>query len=126
MKVLIALTYYRPHTSGLTIYAERLARALAERGHRVTVLTSQYDKSLPRTEYLHGVDVVRVPVAFRISKGVIMPTFGVVAWQMVRPRCAQPAFAAVRRERPGGARPLAEKARGPDVSLRSAAAAGVV
>ena len=84
MKVLIALTYYRPHTSGLTIYAERLARALAERGHRVTVLTSQYDKSLPQNEHLHGVDVVRVPVAFRISKGVIMPTFGVVAWQMVR------------------------------------------
>lgn len=84
MKILIALTYYRPHTSGLTIYVERLARALAERGHRVTVLTSQYDKSLPQNEQLHGVDVVRVPVAFRISKGVIMPTFGVVAWQMVR------------------------------------------
>jgi len=84
MKILIALTYYRPHTSGLTIYVERLARALAERGHRVTVLTSQYDKSLPQNEHLHGVDVVRVPVAFRVSKGVIMPTFGVVAWQMVR------------------------------------------
>ncbi len=84
MKILLALTYYRPHTSGLTIYAERLARALAERGHSVTVLTSQYDKSLPRTEQLHGVEVVRVPVALRISKGVIMPTFGVVAWQMVR------------------------------------------
>ena len=84
MKVLIALTYYRPHTSGLTIYAERLARALAERGHRVTVLTSQYDKSLPQNEHLHGVDVVRVPVALRISKGVIMPTFGAVAWRMVR------------------------------------------
>ena len=25
MKILTALTYYRPHTSGLTIYAERLA-----------------------------------------------------------------------------------------------------
>jgi glycosyltransferase involved in cell wall biosynthesis len=84
MKILLALTYYRPHTSGLTIYAERLARALADRGHRVTVLTSQYDKSLPREEHLHGVDVVRVPVAFRVSKGVIMPTFGAVAWQMVR------------------------------------------
>lgn len=84
MKILIALTYYRPHTSGLTIYAERLARALAGRGHRVTVLTSQYDKSLPRLEHLHGIEVRRVPVAFRISKGVIMPTFGVVAWQMVR------------------------------------------
>jgi glycosyltransferase involved in cell wall biosynthesis len=84
MKILLALTYYRPHTSGLTIYAERLARALADRGHRVTVLTAQYDKSLPRKEHLHGVDVVRVPVAFRVSKGVIMPTFGAVAWKMVR------------------------------------------
>ena len=26
MKILTVLTYYRPHTSGLTIYAERLAR----------------------------------------------------------------------------------------------------
>lgn len=84
MKILIALTYYRPHTSGLTIYAERLARVLSARGHRVTVLTSQYDKSLPREEHLNGVDVVRVPVAFRVSKGVIMPTFGFVAWRMVR------------------------------------------
>ena len=84
MKILLALTYYRPHTSGLTIYAERLARALAERGHQVTVLTSQYDKTLPRSEETAGVQVVRVPVAFRVSKGVIMPTFGAVAWQLVR------------------------------------------
>src|SRR5512141_1614830 len=84
MKILLAPTYYRPHTSGLTIYAERLARALADRGHQVTVLTAQYDQTLPREEHLHGVDIVRVPVAFRVSKGVIMPTFGAVAWQMVR------------------------------------------
>ena len=84
MKILLALTYYRPHTSGLTIYAERLARAMAERGHTVTVLTSQYAKSLLRAEHLHGVDVIRVPVAFRLSKGVIMPSFGALAWQMVK------------------------------------------
>ena len=84
MKILLALTYYRPHTSGLAIYVERLGRALADRGHQVTVLTSQYERSLPRTEHLHGVDIVRVPVAFRVSKGVIMPTFGAVAWKMVR------------------------------------------
>ena len=30
MKILTVLTYYRPHTSGLTIYAERLARASVE------------------------------------------------------------------------------------------------
>jgi len=33
MKILTALTYYRPHISGLTIYAERVCRALAQRGH---------------------------------------------------------------------------------------------
>jgi glycosyltransferase involved in cell wall biosynthesis len=84
VKVLVALTYYRPHTSGLTIYAERLARSLAARGHVVTVLTSQYDRALPLREETDGVTVVRVPVAFRVSKGVIMPTFGRIATRMVR------------------------------------------
>ncbi len=83
MKILTVLTYYRPHTSGLTIYAERLARAFAARGHEVTVMTTQYDKSLPREEIMDGVRVVRVPVAFRLSKGVIAPTFGLVATRLV-------------------------------------------
>jgi glycosyltransferase involved in cell wall biosynthesis len=84
MKILEVLTYYRPHISGLTIYVERLSRALARQGHDVTVLTSQYDPSLPRSETVEGVQIVRVPVAFRISKGVIMPTFGFLAWKYVR------------------------------------------
>ncbi|MBX0327880.1 glycosyltransferase family 4 protein [Oscillochloris sp. ZM17-4] len=79
MRILFALTYYRPYTSGLTIYVERLATALARRGHSITVLTSQYDPSLPRHEVLDGVRVVRAPVAARVSKGVIMPTFGWLA-----------------------------------------------
>ncbi len=48
MRILFILTYYRPHVSGLTIYVERLAKALGERGHEVTVLTSRYDRGLPR------------------------------------------------------------------------------
>ena len=83
LKVLICITYYRPHTSGLTIYAERLAKALAARGHKVTVLTSQYQKSLPKEETIDGVRIVRAPVIFRISKGVIMPTFGFLANKFV-------------------------------------------
>lgn len=83
LRILIVLTYYRPHTSGLTIYAERLAKAFAKRGHQVTVLTSQFDKSLPREETVEGVRIVRAPVMFRISKGVIMPTFGFLASKMV-------------------------------------------
>ena len=84
MKILTVLTYYRPHTSGLTIYAERLARAFVKRGHQVTVMTTQYDSSLPRTETMEGVNVLRVPVLLRLSKGVIAPTFGILATQLVR------------------------------------------
>lgn len=81
MRILTVLTYYRPHTSGLTIYAERLARALARRGHTVTVMTTQYERQLPRREKMDGVEVLRIPVVFRLSKGVIAPTFG---WEATR------------------------------------------
>ncbi len=84
MRVLLVLTYYHPHVSGLTIYVKRLATALAQRGHQVTVLTSQYNRDLPLEEEIDGVRVVRVPVLLRISKGVIMPTFPLKAWRLIR------------------------------------------
>ncbi len=84
MRILIVLTYYRPHTSGLTIYTERLAKAFAKRGHDVTVFTTQFDKSTPIEEDVDGVHIVRSPVLLRISKGVICPTFGYTAWKLVR------------------------------------------
>ena len=84
MRILEVLTYYRPWVSGLTIYVERLSRALAKQGHDVTVLTSQYEKDLPMYDVMDGVKVVRVPVAARVSKGVIMPGFGPMAWKLAQ------------------------------------------
>jgi glycosyltransferase involved in cell wall biosynthesis len=84
VKVLFVLTYYYPHVSGLTIYVQRLAAAMAQRGHQVTVLTSHYEKALPREEMVDGVRVVRAPVMMRISKGVIMPIFPLLAWRLIR------------------------------------------
>jgi glycosyltransferase involved in cell wall biosynthesis len=84
MRILTVLTYYRPHTSGLTIYAERLAKALVRRGHQVTVMTMQYDPALPREEMQEGVRILRVPVLLRVSKGVIAPGFGSMATRLVR------------------------------------------
>jgi glycosyltransferase involved in cell wall biosynthesis len=83
MKVLVVLTYYRPHTSGLTIYAERLAKAMVKRGHHVTILTSRYDQNLAVEEVIDEVRVIRAPVLFRVSKGVVMPTFGWLASKLV-------------------------------------------
>jgi glycosyltransferase involved in cell wall biosynthesis len=83
VKVLIALTYYRPHVSGLTIYAERLATELARRGHEVTVLASRHRDDLAEDEVVDGVRVVRVPVAFSISKGPIMPSLPLVARRLI-------------------------------------------
>ena len=66
------------------MYAIRQAEALAARGHRVTVLTSQFDPDLSPDEWVNGVHIVRVPVAFRLSKGVIMPKMAGMAKQLIR------------------------------------------
>jgi glycosyltransferase involved in cell wall biosynthesis len=84
MRILVALTYYRPHVSGLTIYVERLAAGLAARGHEVTVLASRHEPGLARASVTDGVRVVRAPVAFRVGKGVVMPTYGRLARRLLR------------------------------------------
>ena len=83
MRILIVLTYFQPHKSGLTVYAIRQAKALVASGHQVTVLTSQYDPSLPLEEWDQGVRIIRLPVAFRLSKGVIMPGMPFKAYKLI-------------------------------------------
>ena len=82
MRILHCLYYYRPHYSGLTVYTERLARALARRGHTVTVLTARYDRRLPAQEMLDGVHVRRAGVASFLSKGPLMPGYQPLAWML--------------------------------------------
>ena len=84
MRILIVLTYYSPYTSGLTLYAVRQAKALVGLGHEVTVLTSLFDDSLPQEEIVDGVQIIRVPVAFRLSKGVIMPKLLLIALKWIK------------------------------------------
>ncbi|MGN6032011.1 MAG: glycosyltransferase family 4 protein [Thermomicrobiales bacterium] len=85
MKILQALYFYAPYTSGLTIYCERLSRELVQRGHEVTVLTSWHDRSLPREGVTDdGVRVVRVPIAANLSRAVILPTLLPTAASLLR------------------------------------------
>jgi glycosyltransferase involved in cell wall biosynthesis/ubiquinone/menaquinone biosynthesis C-methylase UbiE len=75
MRILVTLTFYHPHWTGLTAYAKRIAEGLAARGHSVTVLTSQHSDDLPRDELINGVRVVRLPYVARVSRTVVMPAF---------------------------------------------------
>ena len=84
MKILMVVTYYEPHVSGLTIYVERIGEELARRGHKVTVMTSRHLPGLATNENIRGVDVIRLPVALRVSKGAIMPSLPVDAFRLVR------------------------------------------
>jgi glycosyltransferase involved in cell wall biosynthesis len=84
LKILHVLYYYHPHCSGLTIYVERLSKRLVERGHEVTVLASRHDPSYPKEEIADGTRVVRVPVAFSVSRGVVMPTFLATAAKLIK------------------------------------------
>jgi glycosyltransferase involved in cell wall biosynthesis len=69
----MALDYYRPNVSGLTLYVEHLSEALARRGHAVTVLTHRHEPSLPRRAEENGVRVVRAAVAARVGKALVSP-----------------------------------------------------
>ncbi|HRY42682.1 MAG TPA: glycosyltransferase family 4 protein, partial [Thermoanaerobaculia bacterium] len=73
MRILSVLTYYRPHWTGLTVHAVRLAEGLARRGHDVTVLTTRHLPSLPREEVVDGVRVVRLEPVAGFSRGMIVP-----------------------------------------------------
>ncbi len=85
LNILMALQYYVPHRTGLTLHVQRVAEALAARGHRVTVVTARYDPALPRDEQvINGVRVIRLWAPLRVSRGMVMPAYPWAAAKLVR------------------------------------------
>jgi glycosyltransferase involved in cell wall biosynthesis len=84
VRILTALTYYRPHWTGLTKTAQLVAEGLARRGHSVTVVCGRHERSLPQRESIEGVDVIRVGSIARISRGLLMPGFGLAVLRQAR------------------------------------------
>lgn len=74
-KILIVLYYYHPYVSGLSVLAKNIAENLDKSKFEVTVLTTKFDNSLSGKEVISGVTVIRTPVLFKLSKGVISPLF---------------------------------------------------
>ena len=75
MRILQVLYYYEPYTSGLTIYAARLSREMAARGHQVQVISARYDPALPRHEVSpEGIDITRLRVLAKFDRAVLLPS----------------------------------------------------
>lgn len=60
MHLVMIITKYRPFTGGAEKQAERMARALLRKGHRVTVLTRHW-KGLKTEETAYDVKIMRLP-----------------------------------------------------------------
>ncbi len=84
MKILFVLTYYRPHWTGLTQYAARLAEGLAADGHFVEVLCSRHSSDLPLRENIKGVRVYRLRYLFKFLRSVIMPGLPLALWRKIK------------------------------------------
>lgn len=84
MRILTIISYYHPHWTGLTSHAVRVAEALAARGHDVTVLTTRHASRLPTLEERNRVKIVRLRTIARFSRGMIAPTFPLVAAARIR------------------------------------------
>ncbi len=85
LKVLMAIQYYVPHRTGVTLHVQRVAEALATRGHEVTVLSARYHPSLPRDEQtINGVRVIRLWAPLRVTRGMVMPAYPWAAFRLVQ------------------------------------------
>lgn len=70
MKLLVYSSYYKPYTSGLTVYTQRVIEHLAKK-HDITTLTFRYESLLPASETERSNSIIRMPYEFRLSKGFI-------------------------------------------------------
>jgi glycosyltransferase involved in cell wall biosynthesis len=60
LRILMLCPQFHPLRGGYEQAAERLGRALVQRGHLVSVLTQRRDRAWPRIEHLGGVEVRRL------------------------------------------------------------------
>lgn len=75
MKILISISYYFPHISGLTNSMKNLAEELAKKGYAVSVIAVQHERDLALNEKINKVHVLRIPYLFRAHKGFIIPRY---------------------------------------------------
>jgi len=76
LTILQIAPYYPPYLGGQEIYVQSLSEKLVERGHNVTVYTSDFcpNIKLSRTEEQNNVQIYRYKTLIRVMKNPITPT----------------------------------------------------
>jgi glycosyltransferase involved in cell wall biosynthesis len=60
MKILFILEYYYPNIGGVEKLFKHLTESLAQNNHEILVITSRFDKSLPKNEIINNVKIKRL------------------------------------------------------------------
>jgi len=64
--------YSYPYISGLVTFPLKILKYLAKKND-ITILTFCHNKNLPCREKVSGINIIRMPFIFKISKGFISP-----------------------------------------------------
>jgi rhamnosyl/mannosyltransferase len=73
MRIAMVAPYYAPHIGGVESHVHDMAKYMVDQGDDVTVLTSRYNKHLPRLERREGIIVRRVPTIIEAVRTPFMP-----------------------------------------------------
>jgi len=82
--ILISVSYYSPHISGLTNSIKNLASLLSQNEYKITILTTQHDKKLLIQSVENNVEIKRIPYLFKYHKGFVMPRFIFETFSLLR------------------------------------------
>lgn len=59
MQVLFFARLFNPHVGGVEKHISRISKSLSLKGHKVTVLTTRYEKNLSGREKKNGIEIIR-------------------------------------------------------------------
>ncbi len=60
MNILFLTRLYTPHIGGVERQVSKLSNRLINKGHKITVITEKFEKSLKKIDKIEGVDVIRI------------------------------------------------------------------
>ncbi|MFH1840216.1 MAG: glycosyltransferase family 4 protein [Nanoarchaeota archaeon] len=70
MNILFVSEYFYPKLAGGEIWSSDLCRGLIKKGHKITVITSRYNKNLKKKEIIGGIKVLRIAQTGEIIKRI--------------------------------------------------------